>query len=73
MQRSDYGQAVDAARRWIADHGRYPQQQEWEHSAAGRPTTRTIKRRWGWEELMRVAAGAAAPFHSRSTLLGAGC
>jgi hypothetical protein len=23
-------------------------------------TTRTIKRRWGWEELMRAAAGAGA-------------
>jgi hypothetical protein len=52
MQRADYEQAVEAARRWIAEHGRYPQQQEWEHRAAGRPTTRTIKRRWGWDELM---------------------
>jgi hypothetical protein len=30
MQRADYGQALKAARRWIAEHGRYPQQQEWE-------------------------------------------
>jgi hypothetical protein len=58
MQRADYEQAVGAARRWIAEHGRYPQQQEWEHRAPGRPTTRTIKRRWGCEELMRAAAGA---------------
>jgi hypothetical protein len=56
MQRADYEQAVEAARRWIAEHGRYPQQ-EWEHWAPGRPTTRTVKRRWGWEELMREAAG----------------
>jgi hypothetical protein len=55
MQRAD--QAVEAARRWIAEHGRYPQQQEWEYQAPGRPTTRTIKRRWGWEQLMREAAG----------------
>ena len=47
MQRADYDQAVEAARRWIAEHERYPQQQEWEHWAPGRPTTRTIKRRWG--------------------------
>ena len=52
MQRADYEQAVEAARRWIAEHGRYPQQQEWEHRAPGRPTTRMIKRRWGWEELI---------------------
>ena len=58
MRPADYGQAVEAARRWIAEHGRYPQQQEWEYRAPGRPTTRTIKRRWGWEELMREAAGS---------------
>jgi hypothetical protein len=60
MRRADYEQALEAAQRWIAEHGRYPQQQEWEHRAPGRPTTRTIKRRWGWEELMRAAAGAGA-------------
>jgi hypothetical protein len=60
MQRADYEQALEAGRRWIAEQGRYPQQQEWEHQAPGRPTTRTIKRRWGWEELMRAAAGAGA-------------
>src|SRR5437588_5034235 len=57
MRPADYDQAVEAARHWIAEHERYPQQQEWEHRAPGRPTTRTIKRRWGWEELMREAAG----------------
>jgi hypothetical protein len=25
MRRADYEQAVEAARRWIAEHGRYPQ------------------------------------------------
>jgi len=34
--------------------------QEWEHWAPGRPTTRTIKRRWGWDQLMTAAAGAGA-------------
>jgi hypothetical protein len=58
MRPADYDQAVEAARRWIAENGRYPQQQEWEHQAPGRPTTRTIKRRWGWEQLMREAAGS---------------
>src|SRR3989440_9347306 len=51
MRRADYEQAVEAARRWIAEHGRYPQQQEWEHRAPGRPSTRTIKRRWAWESI----------------------
>src|SRR2546423_8033623 len=60
MRRADYEQVVEAARRWIAEHGRYPQQQEWEHRAPGRPTTRTIKRRWGWDQLMTAAAGADA-------------
>src|SRR3981081_1219627 len=60
MQRVDYEQALEAARLWIAEHGRYPQQQEWEHRAPGRPTTRTIKRRWGWDELMMAATGAGA-------------
>ncbi len=57
MQRADHEQALRAARHWIAEHGRYPQQQEWEYQAPGRPITRTIKRRWGWEELMLEAAG----------------
>jgi hypothetical protein len=57
MRPADYNQAVEAVRRWIAEHGRYPQLQEWEYQAPGRPTTRTIKRRWGWEQLMGEAAG----------------
>src|SRR3979411_2317296 len=60
MRRGGLGKAGEAERRWIAEQGRYPQQQEWEHRAPGRPTTRTIKRRWGWEELMRAAADAGA-------------
>jgi hypothetical protein len=59
MRLADYGWAVEAARLWIAEHGRYPTPQEWEYQAPGRPTTRTIKRRWGWEQLMREAAGNA--------------
>jgi hypothetical protein len=30
------------------------------NGSIGRPTTRTIKRRWGWEELTRAATGAGA-------------
>jgi hypothetical protein len=43
MRPADYDQAVEAVRRWIAEHGRYPQQQEWEHRAPGRSITR-VKR-----------------------------
>src|ERR1700738_961906 len=60
MQPADYEQALEAARRWIAEHRRFPQQREWEHRAPGRPTTRTIKRRWGWDQLMMAALGAGA-------------
>jgi hypothetical protein len=35
-------------------------QRKWEHQEPGRPTTRTIKRRWGWDQLMMAAAGAGA-------------
>jgi len=58
MRRADYEQTLEATRRWIAEHGRYPQQNEWE--GAWPPTTRTIKRRWGWEELMTAATGDGA-------------
>jgi hypothetical protein len=60
MHPADVDQAVEAARCWIAEHGRYPKQYEWEHPAPGRPTTRTIKRRWGWDQLMMAAAGVGA-------------
>ena len=66
MRRADYDQALEAARRWIAEHGRYPQQNEWEHWAPGRPTTRTIKRRWGWDDLMTAAAGDGADLPKRA-------
>src|SRR2546423_5615231 len=67
MRRADYERALEAARRWIAEHGRYPQQHEWEHWAPGRPTARTIKRRWGWEELMQAAAGTGRQGPRRAT------
>jgi hypothetical protein len=70
MSRADYEQALEAARCWIAEHRRYPQQQEWEHWAAGRPTTRTIKQRWGWDELMMAAAGDACGQGLKLQMLG---
>ena len=51
MQRADYGQAIEAARCGIAQSGRYPNSRNGSIRRPGVPTTRTIKRRWGWEQL----------------------
>jgi hypothetical protein len=61
VRHASYYETVMAARKWIAQHGHFPTQHEWERAALGRPSTRTIRRRWGWEELMADAAGGLGP------------
>src|ERR1700736_972870 len=55
--RADQEQAIEGVREWYAKHGRLPSRPEWEKAARGRPTTRTIERRWGWDTLMAKASG----------------
>jgi formylglycine-generating enzyme required for sulfatase activity len=57
VRRADQEQAIEAVREWYAKHGRLPTRPEWERAARGRPTTRTIDRRWGWDKLMAEASG----------------
>src|SRR2546423_4080924 len=57
MRPADYEDAVEAVREWHAMHGRLPRRPEWEKAERGRPTTRTIDRRWGWDKLMAEASG----------------
>jgi hypothetical protein len=57
MRRADQEQAIEAVREWYAKQGRLPRRSEWERAARGRPTTRTIDRRWGWDKLMAKASG----------------
>lgn len=57
MKAASFGQAVEAVRKWQVDHGRPPTPQEWEKAEPGRPSRQTIRRRWGWDELMAAALG----------------
>jgi hypothetical protein len=55
MRESRREDAVVAVRAWYAAHSRLPSYREWVKAAPGRPTSRTIARRWGWEELIAEA------------------
>jgi hypothetical protein len=50
-----YAEAVQAMRAWIGAHGRLPHERDWERAEEGRPCARTVRRRWGWYELMADA------------------
>jgi CRISPR-associated protein Csx17 len=52
--------------RQAADALDFAKQNEWEPWAPYRPTMRTIKRRWGWDELMRDAAGDGVDIPKRA-------
>jgi hypothetical protein len=47
--------AVAAIRRWYLEHGRLPAWADWDRTGPGRPTAKTVSRRWGWEQLRREA------------------
>ena len=50
-----YADAVQAMRAWVHALGRLPCERDWEHAEQERPCARTVRRRWGWYELMADA------------------
>jgi hypothetical protein len=57
MQAADYDRALEAARRWIAEHGRCPRQREWEASTSWHVSRRTYERQFGsWRRACETAA-----------------
>lgn len=60
MRRADRDTTLAALRDWSKQHGRFPSRRDWEVAAPGRPSTRTIDRRWGWQELVEDAGGPGA-------------
>jgi hypothetical protein len=57
MQPADRDRTLAAMREWAAKHGQLPTRREWELATLGRPSTRTIDRRWGWQRLVATAGG----------------
>jgi hypothetical protein len=57
MLPADRDRTLTAMQDWAAGHGRLPTRHEWEWAAPGRPSTRTIDRRWGWQKLVAEAGG----------------
>lgn len=57
MRAADRAATVRAMQAWVAEYGRLPTRREWEAAAPGRPSTRTVDRRWGWQELIAEASG----------------
>jgi SOS-response transcriptional repressor LexA len=54
-----HDEAVDAVREWLEEHGRPPTWSEWAKAAEGRPTSKTVQRRWGWHQLLAEATGVS--------------
>jgi hypothetical protein len=52
-------EAAKAVRAWFEESGRLPTWTEWEKASDGRPSARTIQRRWGWHELLADAIGGS--------------
>jgi hypothetical protein len=57
MHPADRDRTLAAMREWAAKHGQLPTRREWELATPGRPSTRTIDRRWGWQKLVAEAGG----------------
>ncbi len=50
-------QALDAMRNWCVKNGRPPREAEWARATLDRPAARTVRRRWGWYQLIADALG----------------
>jgi hypothetical protein len=58
----DRDEVVTAIRRWYARHGRPPSQKDWDGwMPEALPSTRTIRRRFGWRSVLHEALGAEEP------------
>jgi HNH endonuclease len=57
--RTELPQALAAGRRWYAECGRPAAWWEWEHAEPGRPTSKTISRRWGWHAFWAEVVGTS--------------
>lgn len=60
--RTDREEALEAGRRWYARRGRPASWYEWEHVEPGRPSSKTISRRWGWHAFWAEVTGIPAGF-----------
>lgn len=65
MRAADRNITLAALRDWARQHGRYPTQREWARTAPGRPSARTIDRRWGWQRMLAEVSGLG-PDHART-------
>jgi hypothetical protein len=70
MQSADYGQAMEAARRWISEHGRWPAAGEWGRATAEHRSRRTYVGCFGSWEAAIEAAGELSKAHSPFGELG---
>ena len=65
MRPADRNITLAALRDWARQHRRYPTQPEWDRTAPGRPSARTIDRRWGWQRML-AEGGGLGPDHART-------
>jgi hypothetical protein len=60
VRRTNRDDALEAVQRWYAQQGRPASWREWEHSEPGRPSSKTISRRWGWHAFWTEVTGIEA-------------
>jgi hypothetical protein len=56
VRAADRAATLAAMQAWVAEYDHLPTRREWEVATPGRPSTRTIDRRWGWQELIAEAS-----------------